>query len=52
MDETAKLLNRLHPLIIFSMELTLMPGTQLYEDVMTGVYEEADEKERLLECRS
>ncbi len=50
-DETAKLLNRLHPMIIFSTELTLMPHTKLYEDVKTGAYVEADEKERLLEIQ-
>lgn len=50
-DETAKLLNQLRPKIIFSTELTLMPKTQLYEDVQTGKYEEADEEERLIEMQ-
>lgn len=47
--ESAKVLNQLHPSMIYASELTLFPDTPLSADVAAGRFAEATEAERLEE---
>ncbi|SHO43663.1 radical SAM protein [Anaerocolumna xylanovorans] len=47
--KTAELFNQLHPIIVGMSQLTLFPDTPLNDDVKNGNFEEAGEKERLVE---
>lgn len=49
---TADVLNKLHPCIINVVSLTIFPESQLYRDVLNGLYQEEPEIERLLEMRT
>lgn len=47
--ESAKIINRLHPTMVYASELTLFPDTPLSKDKNRGLFEEATEVERLEE---
>lgn len=49
---TARLFNRLHPTVIGVVSLTLFPESALWDDVRSGAFREAGEKERLRELRT
>ena len=49
---TADVLNKLHPCIINIVSLTVFPESQLYQEVLDGLYEEEPEIERLIEMRT
>lgn len=49
---TADVLNRLHPCIINIVSLTIFPESQLYQEVLQGIYTEEPEVERLIEMRT
>ena len=46
---TADVLNRLHPYLMYLTTVSVLPGTELYEERRRGDFIEQDEKERLLE---
>lgn len=48
-QDTARILNKLKPTLIYASSLTLMPNTILYDQSKTGEYKEAGEIEKLLE---
>jgi radical SAM superfamily enzyme YgiQ (UPF0313 family) len=50
--KTARLLNKLHPYMMFVTSVAVLPGTELYEEVRTGKFKEASELERIKEVRS
>ena len=47
--ESAKVFNQIHPTHIGATSLTLLPGSELYEDAMAGRFREAGELERAKE---
>jgi hypothetical protein len=47
--ESAKVINQLHPTMVYASELTLFPDTPLSKDKRNGDFEEATEVERLEE---
>lgn len=47
--ESAKVINQLHPTMVYASELTLFPDTPLSKDKRNGNFEEATEVERLEE---
>ncbi|MDE7134922.1 MAG: radical SAM protein, partial [Rikenellaceae bacterium] len=49
---TAEVLNRLAPYIVNVVSLTVFPESELYGMVETGEFEEATERERLMEVRT
>ena len=49
--ESAKIINRLHPTMVYASELTLFPDTPLSQDVKKGKFMDATEEERLLEMK-
>ena len=49
---TADVLNRLHPCIINIVSLTIFPESQLFREMVDGIYEEEPEIERLVEMRT
>lgn len=49
---TAEVLNRLNPYIINMVSLTVFPESQLYQEVVEGIFEEQPEIERLIETRT
>lgn len=49
---SAKLYNRLRPMMIYNASLTLFPDTPLYQEVLAGTFEEATEAERLRELQA
>lgn len=46
---TADLLNKLHPYIMYLNSVSILPGTGLYGDRAKGLFEEAGERELVLE---
>ena len=46
---TADVLNQLHPYLMYLTTVSVLPGTELYEERRRGDFIEQDEKERLLE---
>lgn len=48
-QESARIINQLHPTMIYASELTLFPDTPLMQDVKEGRFVEADEVERMEE---
>ena len=50
-QETARVLNALHPTMVSASELTLFPDTPLSRDVERGVSKEANELERIQEMQ-
>ena len=46
---TAAVLNQLHPYLMYLTTVSVLPGTELYEERRRGDFIEQDEKERLLE---
>ena len=49
--ETARIYNRLHPMMIYTASLTLFEDTPLHADVLAGDFTEATEAERLRELQ-
>ncbi len=49
--ETARVLNALHPTMVYASELTLFPDTPLSRDVARGEFKEASELERIQELQ-
>ena len=49
--ESAKIINRLHPTMVYASELTLFPDTPLSQDVRKGLFADATEEERLIEMK-
>jgi radical SAM superfamily enzyme YgiQ (UPF0313 family) len=49
--ETARVLNELHPALVYASELTLFPDTPLSRDVARGEFTEASELERIQEMQ-
>jgi len=49
--QTARVLNELHPALVYASELTLFPDTPLSKDVDRGEFAEASELERLEEMQ-
>ncbi|QQG64419.1 radical SAM protein [Desulfobulbus oligotrophicus] len=47
--ESAKVINQLHPTLVYASELTLFPDTPLSKDKQKGLFAEATEVERLEE---
>lgn len=47
--KTAELLNKLHPYIMYLNSVSILPGTQLYDDREKGLFREAGERELVLE---
>lgn len=47
--ESARVFNRIHPTHIGATSLTLLPGSELYEDAVAGRFREAGELERARE---
>ena len=47
--KTAELLNKLHPYIMYLNSVSILPGTELYEDKAKGLFREAGERELVLE---
>lgn len=47
--ESAKVFNQIHPTHIGATSLTLLPGSELYDDAMAGRFREAGELERAKE---
>lgn len=45
--DTAAVVNRLHPTMVYASELTLFPDTPLMRDVEAGLFNEATEVERI-----
>lgn len=48
-QESARVINQLHPTMIYASELTLFPDTPLMQDVKEGKFVEANEVERMEE---
>ena len=49
---SAQVLNQIHPTYIFLTTVSILPGTELYEEIQSGDFEEASERERLEELRT
>ena len=49
---SAQVLNQIHPSYMFLTNVSILPGTELYEEVESGDFEEASERERLEELRT
>lgn len=47
--KTAAVLNQLHPYLMYLNSVSVLPGTRLYEDCKKGVFQEAGEKELVME---
>lgn len=47
--KTAHLLNQLHPYLLYLNSVLILPGTKLYEDRECGIFQEAGERELVLE---
>lgn len=47
--KTARLLNQLHPYLMYLNSVSILPGTKLYEDRENGIFQEAGERELVLE---
>jgi len=47
--KTAHLLNQLHPYLMYLNSVSVLPGTKLYEDRENGIFQEAGERELVLE---
>lgn len=50
--ESAKVINQLHPSMVYASELTLFPDTPLSKDLLAGKFEEATEVERFEELKA
>jgi radical SAM superfamily enzyme YgiQ (UPF0313 family) len=49
---SAQLLNQIHPSFVFLTNVAVLPGTKLYEEMESGEFEEASERERIQELRT
>lgn len=49
---TVEVFNQIHPTLIGTTSLAVLPGTELYEEMESGRFEEASEKERQQEYRT
>lgn len=47
--KTAELLNQLHPYIMYLNSVSVLPGTKLHEDVQKGIFQQAGERELVME---
>lgn len=47
--KTARLLNQLNPYLMYLNSVSILPGTKLYEDRESGIFQEAGERELVLE---
>ena len=47
--KTAELLNQLHPYMLYLNSVSVLPGTKLYEERESGLFNEADERELVME---
>lgn len=47
--KTAEVLNQLHPYLMYLNSVSVLPGTPLYEERQKGVFQEAGEKELVME---
>lgn len=47
--KSAKILNQLHPYLMYLTTVSVLPGTKLYQERQDGLFIEQDEKERLEE---
>lgn len=50
--KSAKILNQIHPYYMILTNVSILPGTTLYQQMMRGEFVEASEKERLREIRT
>lgn len=48
-QNTAKILNQLHPSHLYMTSVAALPNTKLYDDVKNGIFQEASELERIEE---
>jgi radical SAM superfamily enzyme YgiQ (UPF0313 family) len=51
-EKSAQVLNQIHPTYMFLTNVSILPGTELYEEMKAGDFEEASERERLQEIRA
>jgi radical SAM superfamily enzyme YgiQ (UPF0313 family) len=49
---SARVLNQINPTYMFLTNVSILPDTELYEEVQAGEFEEASERERLHEIRA
>lgn len=49
--KSAQIFNQIHPYYMYYTNVSVLPGTKLHEQMQAGEYQEATEKERLLEMR-
>lgn len=49
---SAKVLNQIHPTYMILTNVSVLPGTELYNEMQAGKFEEASEKERIQEIRT
>jgi len=49
---SAQVLNQIHPTYMFLTNVSILPGTELYEEMRSGAFEEASEMERFQELRA
>lgn len=51
-QNSAKVLNQIHPSYMIMTNVSLLPGTELYSEMLSGSFVEATEKERIQEFRT
>lgn len=49
---SAKVLNQIHPSYMILTNVSVLPGTELYQEMQEGKFKEASEKERIQEIRT
>lgn len=49
---SAKVLNQIHPSYMILTNVSVLPGTELYQEMQEGTFKEASEKERIQEIRT
>jgi radical SAM superfamily enzyme YgiQ (UPF0313 family) len=49
---SVRVLNQIHPSYMFLTNVSILPDTELYEEIKAGKFEESSEKERLQEIRA
>lgn len=49
---SAKIINQIHPSYMILTSVSVLPGTELYNEMQAGKFEEASEKERIEEFRT
>lgn len=50
--KTVEVLNQLHPYMMLLTTVAVLPGTELYQDMKDGIFEQPSEKERIEEFRT